>query len=79
MGWFRAGFLPTVYALEKSFCAREAALKFGGGVERLDGGLVRPTPASILTESERWDGTAHQGQARVGGGVPHTPVPRPLG
>lgn len=33
-------------AVGKNICAREAALPFLGGAERLDGGLVRPTTAS---------------------------------
>jgi len=51
MGWFRAGFLPTVYALEKIFCAREAALKFGGGVEVFFCKIGRP-PCPLICSPE---------------------------
>ena len=45
--------LHTHLTVSESFCAR-GGTPTSGRVERLDGGLVRRTPASILTESEAW-------------------------
>lgn len=78
MGWFRAGFLPTVYALEKSFCARAAALNFYSTLWDPRGALLDPPRLLIRANAwDSWSPNIPMGQTRklISGGVPIPPTP----